>query len=62
MNQTTTINCYGFPMEVIAEVDPGEPAILWPTDDAHPGSAPYAAVEAVSVGGVNIYDLSLIHI
>lgn len=52
-----TVEPFGFPMEVVAWIDKGEPPILFPTDRAHPGCAPYADIDSVWVREVNIYDI-----
>ena len=53
---TIELSPFGYPMELEYEWIPGEPAILWPTEHAHPGSASGAVLVAVRVGGHNIYD------
>lgn len=45
------------PMACQAEFDPGESAIYWPTERAHPGEAPSATLTGCHVGGVNILPL-----
>lgn len=39
------------------EFDPGEPAIYWPTEHAHPGCRPYAVLTRCTAGGVDILPL-----
>ena len=50
MTRAYTVSPWGFDMEVLAEVDPGER----PTID-HPGCAPYCVIEAVKIGAVDVY-------
>jgi hypothetical protein len=54
---TAEVSPWGFPMSVDYEYDAGEPPILWPTDDAHPGCPSSAQVLACRVGGVDIVDM-----
>lgn len=52
----TTVNPFGFDMDVAYDYDAGELPILF-GDNAHPGSAPMAEVMEVWVGGVDISDM-----
>lgn len=54
---TATVSPYDFDMVCGYEYDPGEPAIFWPTDLAHPGSPPEVQLLSCFVGGVNIFDM-----
>lgn len=45
------------PLTVECEYDPGEPAIYWPTDRAHPGCAPEAILIACKAGEVDVLPL-----
>lgn len=56
-SHTTVVSPYGFDMEVDYEYQEGEAPILWPTDDAHPGSPPNAVLLACRVGGEDIYPM-----
>lgn len=53
---TIELSPFGYPMELEYEWILGEPAIMWPTEHAHPGSASSAVLVAVRVGGHDIYN------
>jgi hypothetical protein len=55
--RTTSVSPWGFRMEVEYEYDPGEAPIYWPTDRAHPGSPPNAALMACRINGQDVMDM-----
>ncbi len=52
----TTVEPYGFPMDVTYEYQEGEAAVLW-GNFPHPGSPAHCAVLTCLVGGVDIVDM-----
>ena len=52
-----TVSPYGFPMDCVFEFYEGEPAILWPTELAHPGAPDCCQLLQAFVGGVDIYEM-----
>ena len=54
---TSIVDLWGFPITVTYEYDEGEPAIFWPTERAHPGSPPNAALLSCLIGGVEVLEM-----
>ena len=46
---------WGFDIEVTYDYDEGEPAIYWPTEHAHPGTAPAVFLQTAKHKGDSIY-------
>lgn len=55
--RTTVVAPYGFDLECEYEYDEGESPILWPTDFAHPGSPPNAALLSCKVNGAELMEM-----
>ena len=54
---TLTIIHNDVPLTIEVEYDPGEPAIYWPFDSAHPGAPGEAILMSCKAGGIDIYPL-----
>ena len=54
---STIVRPWGFDIEVTYDFEAGEPAIYWPTEHAHRGTAPAVFLQTAHVGGVNIFDM-----
>jgi hypothetical protein len=55
--RTTSVNVWGFNMEVEYDWDEGEPPIWSPIDRAHPGSPPTACLLHCKVNGADITEM-----
>lgn len=56
--KTIEVTCYGVPMEVSFEHDPGEsPIVTGGPDNWHPGTPPNAALLSCRIGGVEVLDM-----
>lgn len=57
--RTIEVNPYDLAQPMVCEVEyePGESAIFWPTEFAHPGSADHVVLLTCKVAGVDLMDL-----